>query len=75
MYLYNKRKKNKIGKVAIGKARYLLNIVLYTWMFKSSLFRIVNNLAICASKRILNSFTGAKTNNNDLLSNRCDDKF
>ena len=27
------------GKVAIGKARYLLNIVLCTWMFKSSLFR------------------------------------
>ena len=27
------------GKVAIGKARYLLNIVLCTWMFESSLFR------------------------------------
>ncbi len=30
---------HKLGKVAIGKARYLLNIVLCTWMFKSSLFR------------------------------------
>ena len=32
--------KNNLGKVAIGKARYLLNIVLCTWMFESSLFRI-----------------------------------
>jgi hypothetical protein len=30
-----------IGKVAIGKARYLLNIVLCTWMFDSSLFRFL----------------------------------
>ena len=27
------------GKVAIGKARYLLNIVFNTWWFKSTLFR------------------------------------
>src|SRR5262245_53259265 len=27
------------GKVATGKARYLLNIVFNTWWFKSTLFR------------------------------------
>ena len=27
------------GKVAIGKARYLLNIVFNTWWFKPTLFR------------------------------------
>ena len=31
--------KGDIGKVVIGRARYLLSIVLYTWMFESSLFR------------------------------------
>ena len=31
--------KKKKGKVAIGKARYLLNIVFNTWWFKSTLFR------------------------------------
>ena len=30
------------GKVAIGRVRYLLNIVLYTWMFESSLFRYID---------------------------------
>ena len=43
VYIYNLKSKNIIkylkGKVAIGKARYLLNIVLFTWMFNSSLFR------------------------------------
>lgn len=29
----------KIGKVATGKVRYLLNIVFNTWWFKSALFR------------------------------------
>jgi hypothetical protein len=31
---------NNTGKVANGKARYLLNIVINTWWFKSALFRI-----------------------------------
>ena len=42
--VYKRKKSIKknlfIGKVAIGKARYLLNIVLCTWMFESSLFRV-----------------------------------
>lgn len=32
-----------LGKVVIGKTRYLLNIVFYTWMFESSLFRYNRN--------------------------------
>jgi hypothetical protein len=40
--IFNDKLFNKIiikGKVAIGKARYLLNIVFNTWWFKSTLFR------------------------------------
>jgi hypothetical protein len=33
--------KQETGKVVIGKTRYLLNIVLCTWMFESSFFRVL----------------------------------